>query len=401
MKFRVGARTDVGRVREGNEDSYMVHDPLFAVADGMGGHQGGEVASRLALETLKRVAERPDAGLAEVVREANRVVFRKAAQDPGLAGMGTTLTAVVADDDGLHLAHVGDSRAYLVRDGRLKQLTKDHTVVQKLVDEGRLTEIEAGMHPQRSILTNALGVDEEIRVDEETVEVRSGDRLLLCSDGLTGMIDDDRITEIIGAHDDPQAACDALVDAANEAGGQDNVTAVIIDVLDGDQDRAVTTAPTEEVTPVTSATAETPTPAPPEAEPEIAPSPAPREDVPSGRGRRGRWVRRLALWVLLPLILIAGALWAVKEFFVDRQWYVGESNGIVALYRGIPAEPLGFDLSTVVDDFPRLPATEVEKFPEYRNLEDGITAESEADAREIVTQMQLDLEAQRLEQAQP
>jgi PPM family protein phosphatase len=394
MRFRVGGRTDVGRVREGNEDSYMVHDPLFAVADGMGGHQGGEVASRLALETLQRVADHPDAGLAEVVREANRVVFSRASEDPGLAGMGTTLTALLAGDDGLHLAHVGDSRAYLVRDGRLRQLTKDHTVVQGFVDQGRMTEIEASMHPQRSILTNALGVDEEIRVDEQVVEVRPGDRLLLCSDGLTGMIDDDQILEILSAHDDPQAACDALVDAANEAGGQDNVTAVIVEVLDGDRGRAVTST-TEEV-PVAPATAEASSP---EAEPKTE-APAPPEKVPSERGR-GRWPRRIALWVVLPLILIAGSLWAVKELFVDRQWYVGESSGSVALYRGIPAAPLGFELSAVVDDFPMLPAAEVERFPEYRSLEDGITAESEADAREIITQMQLDLEAQRLEQAQP
>jgi serine/threonine protein phosphatase PrpC len=400
VRFRVGARTDVGRVREGNEDSYMVHEPLFAVADGMGGHQGGEVASRLALETLKRVAESPDAELADVVREANRVVFRKAAQDPGLAGMGTTLTAVLAGDGGLLLAHVGDSRAYLVRDGRMKQLTKDHTVVQRLVDEGRLTQIEASMHPQRSILTNALGVDEEIRVDEEILEVRPGDRLLLCSDGLTGMIDDDRISDLLGANRDPQAACDALVDAANEAGGQDNVTAVVIDVLDGGPDQAATTAPTEQITTAPPATAETPSPAVVEPEAEAPPAPA-GEEVPAGRGRRGGWVRRLVLWLLVPVILVAGALWAVKELFIDRQWYVGESNGIVALYRGIPAEPLGLDLSTVVDDFPMISAAEITQFPEYRDLEEGITAESEADARDIITQMQLDLEAQRMEQAQP
>jgi protein phosphatase len=402
MKFRVGARTDVGRVREGNEDSYMVHGHLFAVADGMGGHQGGEVASRLALETLKRLAERPKAGLAEVVREANRAVFRKAAQDPGLAGMGTTLTAALAGDDGLYLAHVGDSRAYLVRDGRLRQLTKDHTVVQRLVDEGRLSQIEAGMHPQRSILTNAIGVDEEIRVDEETLTVRPGDRLLLCSDGLTGMIDDDRIVEILGANDDPQAACDALVDAANEAGGQDNVTAVIVDVLDGDATRAQTADTTEDVSPAPPATAETPSPTPPEARQEAAPpSRAGGDEALWGRGRRSGGVRRLVLWVLIPIILIAAALWAVKEFFIDRQWYVGESKGVVALYRGIPAEPLGLELSTVAEEFPTIPAAEGTQFPEYRDLEEGITAESETDAREIITQMQLDLEAQRMEQAQP
>ena len=248
MRLRVGARTDVGRVREGNEDSYMVHEPLFAVADGMGGHQGGEVASNLALEVLQPIAQEPPPDgdsaprLAQVVREANQVVLERASGDPSLSGMGTTLTAVLAGTGRrIHLAHVGDSRAYLLRDGEMTQLTRDQTVVQRLVDEGRITPEEAEIHPQRSILTNALGVDREIEVEEASYELKAGDRLLLCSDGLSGMVPEDDIRRILLDVEDPQAACDALVDEANEAGGQDNITAVVLDVVEDEGAAAETT----------------------------------------------------------------------------------------------------------------------------------------------------------------
>ncbi|MGH2546761.1 MAG: Stp1/IreP family PP2C-type Ser/Thr phosphatase, partial [Actinomycetota bacterium] len=228
MRFVVGARTDVGRVREGNEDSYMVREPLFAVADGMGGHQGGEVASKLALDTLREATD--GAALAQAVQDANRAVFEQAGRDPELAGMGTTLTAFLADGDTLRLAHVGDSRAYLLRDGVLQRITTDHTVVEGLVEKGELTAQEATIHPQRSILTRAIGVDGEVQVDQASIQARPGDRLLLCSDGLTGMVDEADIQRILEENVDPQAAAEALVDAANEAGGQDNITAVVVDV---------------------------------------------------------------------------------------------------------------------------------------------------------------------------
>ena len=363
MKFRVGARTDVGRVREGNEDSYMVQDPLFAVADGMGGHQGGEVASSLALETLKQITDEPESELAGVVQEANRVVFRKASQDPGLAGMGTTLTAVLGEGEALRLAHVGDSRAYLLRDGELKRITKDHTIVERLVEEGRITQREAEIHPQRSILTRALGVDEEIQVDEDTIEVRPGDRLLLCSDGLTGMVSEEDILQILTDAEDPQTASERLVDAANEAGGQDNITAVVIDILEPSA-KTDTTASSRSLEEGFAARA-------------------------SGGGRR---LRRVMVWVLLPAILIGAALWTIKTYYVDRQWFVGESNGNVALFRGIPAEPLGIELSTLVEET-QIPVPEISALREYQTLGDGITAESEQDARDIITQMQEDLQA--------
>jgi PPM family protein phosphatase len=372
IRVQVGACTDVGRVREGNEDAYVVREPLFAVADGMGGHQGGEVASNLALERLERATD-GDSDLADVVREANRAVFEQAAQDPGLAGMGTTLTAVRVQDERLHLAHVGDSRMYLLRDGRLERITRDHTVVEQLVDQGRMSAEDAKIHPQRSILTRALGVDEDIQVDEADVDVRPGDRVLLCSDGLTGMVDEDRILSILTDTPDPQAACAALIEAANEAGGQDNITAVVLDVLDEAQPIA-----TE------SGTA-------PRAEPAVPVTQA-------GARPKRRWATAM-IWLLVILVVVGGGLFLVKRYWIDRQWYLGESNGRVTVFQGIPAAPLGFELSDVVE-VTELPAEEVTPFPEYRDLGEGITAESEEDAQAILDQMRADVNAARREAAQ-
>jgi serine/threonine protein phosphatase PrpC len=353
-RFRVGARTDVGRVRKGNEDSYMATEPLFAVADGMGGHRGGGVASKLALDTLKKAAGGTLA-LPEVVKEANEAVFRKASADRALTGMGTTLTALLAEGEHLKLAHVGDSRAYLVRDGELQRITKDHTLVERMVDEGRITPEDAEIHPQRSILTRALGVDEDVQIDQATIEARPGDRIVLCSDGLTGMVGEERILEILSQHDDPQAASDALVDAANEAGGVDNVTVVVIDVIDEAGKQAT------------------------------APPAAP----PSARRR----IPPVLLKTMIPLVLIALALVAIKAMFIDQQWFVGESNGNVAVYRGIPARPLGLDLATLVEET-QIPVEAVAAIPAYQNVAGGITASSEDDARAIVAQMERDLVAQ-------
>jgi PPM family protein phosphatase len=374
MNFRVGARTDVGRVREGNEDAFLAEDPLFAVADGMGGHQGGEVASQLALETLGRISGQPtpdgDAApqLAETVREANQAVLDKASSDPGLAGMGTTLTAVLAARDRIFLAHAGDSRAYLLRDGELSRLTKDHTVVERLVDQGRLTSEEAAIHPQRSIVTNALGVDRDIQVDEAAHEVQAGDRLLLCSDGLTGMVSEDDILRVLTDERDPQAAADALVAAANEAGGQDNITAVVVDA-EGDEGSGAPSRPRGRTDEDWEAPARMP---------------------PSEAGRR--WPRRVLLWVVLPLLVVAGALFGVKRLFIDQQWFVGVDDGQVALFRGIPGRPLGMSLASL-ERRTDLPAGAVQRFTAWEDLDQGITADSEEQAEELISQMRADLEA--------
>jgi protein phosphatase len=237
MRLSSFAGTDVGRARSGNEDSYFCGGTVFAVADGLGGHQGGEVASAAAVEPLAALDGREFAGpgeaaeaLAAAIREGNAAILERAAGDPGLWGMGTTVTAAaLAGDRHLQLAHVGDSRAYLLRDGSLDQLTTDHTVVGELVRRGRLTPEQAAIHPERSILTRAVGLDPRVPVDTpDPLELRDGDQVLLCSDGLTEAVDDGRIAELLSAADDGEAACRSMIDAANAAGGPDNITVVLL-----------------------------------------------------------------------------------------------------------------------------------------------------------------------------
>jgi serine/threonine protein phosphatase PrpC len=238
MRLSSFAGSDVGRLRSGNEDSHFCGQTVFAVADGLGGHQGGEVASAAAVEPLARLDGRSfkDAGeaaeaLAAAIREANEAILDRAAGDPALYGMGTTVTAAVAGGGYLQLAHVGDSRAYLLRGGTLEQLTTDHTVVGELVRRGRLTPQQAAVHPERSILTRAVGLDPRVPVDlPDPLEVQPGDQLLLCSDGLTEAVADGRIAELLSAAPDGQVACRSLIDAANDAGGPDNITVVLVRV---------------------------------------------------------------------------------------------------------------------------------------------------------------------------
>jgi PPM family protein phosphatase len=239
MRLSSFAGSDVGRMRSGNEDSYFCGQIVFAVADGLGGHQGGEVASAAAVEPLAHLDGRgfADPGeaaeaLATAVREANQAILDRAAGDPALYGMGTTVTAAAVTGDGhVQLAHVGDSRAYLLREGALDQLTTDHTVVGELVRRGRLTPQQAAIHPERSILTRAVGLDPRVPVDlPDPLELRSGDQLLLCSDGLTEAVADDQIAALLSAAPDGQVACRSLIDAANQAGGPDNITVVLVRV---------------------------------------------------------------------------------------------------------------------------------------------------------------------------
>ena len=238
MRLSSFAGSDVGRTRSGNEDSYFCGQTVFAVADGLGGHQGGEVASATAVEPLARLDGRQftDPGeaaeaLATAIREANEAILDRAAGDPALYGMGTTVTAAAAGDGYIQLAHVGDSRAYLLRDGAFDQVTTDHTVVGELVRRGRLTPAQAAVHPERSILTRAVGLDPRIPVDApDPIELRPGDQVLLCSDGLTEAVPDPGIAEILSAQPDGHAACQALIDTANRNGGPDNITVVLLRV---------------------------------------------------------------------------------------------------------------------------------------------------------------------------
>jgi protein phosphatase len=238
LRFRAGAATDVGRVRDHNEDGYLVDDTLglIAVADGMGGHRGGEVASAAALDAL-RIAFGAGATIDGAVATANEIVHEQSLADRNLRGMGTTLTAGALGIDGtLTLGHVGDSRAYLVRDGELARITTDHSLVEELIRAGELTEEEAERDPRRSRITRALGLEPSVTVDLESVDLRDGDRLLLCSDGLTTMVREDEIAALVVDEDDPEEVARRLVDTANEHGGVDNITVVIIDIQeDGEE----------------------------------------------------------------------------------------------------------------------------------------------------------------------
>jgi len=232
VRLLVATRTDVGRVRAGNEDAFLAIDDgtLVAVADGMGGHQAGEVASAMAIESLHDGLAQ-GVPIADAIEAANTAVVTRAARELDLRGMGTTLTAGVLDGSRLVIGHVGDSRCYLLRDGALTQVTTDHSVVAELIAAGELTEAEALVDPRRAMITRALGIDATVQVDVLDLDLEPGDRLLLCSDGLTTMVRDPAIAEILTSEPDRERAAAELVEAANLAGGADNITVLVADVV--------------------------------------------------------------------------------------------------------------------------------------------------------------------------
>lgn len=239
MNPRYGAFSHKGKVRELNEDSYLAEGTLFAVADGLGGHQAGEVASSMALEEVEKRLQAKEGDEDHLARikdsiEAANLRVLKAAANPERQGMATTLTAAVIRGSKLYLGHVGDSRAYLLRDGALRRLTADHSMVQELVNRGKLSSDEADHHPQRNVLTRALGTSPEIDVDLISLSLASGDRVLLATDGLSSSISDDAISSIISKAKDPQGICEELADAANSEGGQDNITVVVVEIPGGE-----------------------------------------------------------------------------------------------------------------------------------------------------------------------
>jgi serine/threonine protein phosphatase PrpC len=236
---RAAGLTDTGRRRRQNEDAFVCEPPLFAIADGMGGAQAGELASRLAAAAIEEAgaAVGDEAGVAGAVRAANARIFERSLTDPAVAGMGTTATVALVDEHAgtLTLAHVGDSRAYRYRGGELEQLTTDHSLVAELVRSGRLTEAEAAVHPHRSVITRALGTEADVEVDTLSLELEPGDLVLLCSDGLSAMVRDDEIARLLeGSDRDPHVSAERLVRAANAAGGEDNVTVVLFEMLEGE-----------------------------------------------------------------------------------------------------------------------------------------------------------------------
>ncbi len=296
---RVASVTDTGKRRLRNEDAYVCAPPLFAIADGMGGAQAGEIASQLAASAIGE-ADRGIHGedaVAELVQAANARVYRRAVEDPAAAGMGTTVTVALVDakERSVTIGHVGDSRAYRIRGDALEQLTADHSLVAELVRTGRLTPEQAADHPHRSVITRAVGTEPSVDVDTFTLEALAGDLYLLCSDGLTDMIDDDEILEQAKAGERrPDAVAQRLVDAANRAGGADNITVIAFEVVEGDGE------------PEAAPESETPEPV----DAAVAAVPAPVSKRGAGKGGRA-----LALLGLVVVLIAAGLVvwWSIHR----------------------------------------------------------------------------------------
>jgi PPM family protein phosphatase len=358
------ADSDTGRARRANEDAFFAHAPVFAVADGMGGAQAGEVASRTVVDRLRRGL--PDGGspeerLAALATEANELIHRKAAEDEQRAGMGTTLTAAYVDEDAVSFGHVGDSRAYLFRDGKLQQLTNDHSLVGEMVRRGKLTAEQAEEHPQRSIITRALGPEPTVEVDHMTTFARDGDVFLICSDGLTSMVGDDLIEGVLRDRSpDLNAAGHALIDAANAAGGRDNITVILFRVEDvggpatSNQETMVgETAPTaaevraaaDAAAATTSTATATATEAPPRTEAD-EPGRSPKRAIPASAMPAPRRRRRRLPFAIVAVVAVVAVLGVAAWLATRAVFFVGtDSAGVVTIYRGLPYElPFGLKL---------------------------------------------------------
>lgn len=335
-----GSRTEVGHVREHNEDSLVVTPPLFAVADGMGGHEAGEVASEIAIKTLAELApEGPDGeALARAVVAANLEVIKAPRKGIGREGMGTTLTAGILEGERLVIAQVGDSRAYLLHQGRLQQLTRDHSLMADMIEAGQLTEAEARVHPNRSVITRAIGSDPHMQPDIYELNVETGDRILLCSDGVTTMIEDPEIARIMSRSETAQECADNLVAAALEAGGYDNATAIVMDV----------------------------------------------EGFRVAREHKEkRKSRALYAFLVAALIAIFAAAGFAAYQYVHNSAYLINQDGKVAVYRGLNEELLGMPLSSL----DRVTDVDVSKLQPSvaTRLNDGISAGSMEEADEIIS----------------
>jgi protein phosphatase len=337
-------RTDTGRQRSANEDSFFVRAPIFVVADGMGGAQAGEVASKAAADAFD--VDLPDGPPEQVLREtivaANRTIHELARADPSRAGMGTTLTAAIVDAVGEEVAigHVGDSRAYRLRSGKLEQLTRDHSLVEEMRRKGQITDAQAEDHPQRSIITRALGPEPEVEPDLQTVPAAAGDVFLICSDGLTTMLGEEQIAKLLAGASSMSAAVRALVDEANRAGGRDNITALAFRL----EDAAAPQQSHEEATLIGSTAAEAGLTTTEVRRRAAAAAARDRREQLATKQPRRPIVRR-ALKVLAVLVVLAAI--AFGAWYGNRQvWFLGsDESGRVTLYRGLPYElPFGIEL---------------------------------------------------------
>jgi PPM family protein phosphatase len=346
--------SDVGRQRESNEDALFLSPPLFAVADGMGGARAGEVASELATKAFEEhgeSAEPPERQLTELAQAANSRIHDLASRDESLRGMGTTLTGAIVSDREVAIGHVGDSRAYRLRDGALEQLTRDHSLVAELERSGQISPEAAEHHPQKSIITRALGPEPDVEVDTYTVPARDGDVFLLTSDGLTGMVADDELAGILSKAPSLEEAAASLVRAANQNGGRDNITVVLFRLGAGEEgEDGGDEEPGAGETIAGQVTAEDVHAA---GEPETTMSTASprrrgaRRPRPLPTPRRKRRLAPALLRGLVVLLLVGGigtGLWALSR----QVWFVGTDDaGLVALYRGVPYDlPFGIHLYT-------------------------------------------------------
>jgi len=323
--------TDTGRRRRHNEDAYVCEPPLFAVADGMGGAQAGELASGLAAAALRDETGELAGGeqrVDDLIQEANRRVYQRQSEDASASGMGTTMTVALVENGRVAIGHVGDSRAYLVRDRKLEQLTEDHSLVAELVRSGKLSPEEADSHPQRSVITRVLGTDPDVDVDTFSVDTMAGDLFLLCSDGLTSMVDDETILRLVERNrDDLNAAAKALVRAANKGGGEDNITVIFFEIADAgatdETERTVTLPAVEDDDADTL-----------DEHSGVPPIAVEKRDEDGHAGRR-------ALFALLALLLIVAAC-GVAVWGLWRSHFVGaESDGHVVVYQGLPWNVVG------------------------------------------------------------
>lgn len=373
--WRFGAKSDVGLVRDGNEDSLYAGPRLLVVADGVGGSVAGEIASKLAVQTLAPLDTDPAitdplAALRDAILHADVALRDAIAHDPQLTGMGTTLTAILAVGDTVVLAQLGDSRAYLFRAGELSQISHDHTLVQSLVDEGQITAEEAQVHPRRSWILRALDGRGEAEPDLIPLAPVTGDRYLLCSDGLSDYVDHAAIEAALAQGDDPQQTCDRLVELGLQAGAPDNVTCIVAEPVAGTQAAA---------SPVVAGAVSTPDRSKPALPGEAV---TPRYVNAS---RRGSGVgRRLAI-VAVILIVLVGAAIGGTALYVRSQWYVADNQGNVAVFRGVQGSAAGVSLSRL-EEQSNLPATALPQDDRDR-LSNGITASSHSAADSVVSSL--------------
>lgn len=343
-----GVRTDVGLVRGHNEDAYTLAPPLFAVCDGMGGHEAGEVASAIAAEAIEKNApdELDDVALGAAIEAANLAIINSAEQGVGKAGMGCTATAVMLVGEKMAVAHVGDSRCYLLRGGTLVRVTHDHSYVEELVDAGEITADEARVHPARSIITRALGSDPELYADHFTLDVEKGDRIILCSDGLNSMVPDDQIEDVAITSPTPQDCANGLVDAALASGGHDNVTVLVIDVS--------------------------------------------RDVVAESHARQLRKRARNVVLAVLAVALLTMGLWGV---LVNSSYFVGSEDGHVAIFKGLKGNILGFDMYEL-SEFTDVMVNELPSATR-NSLETGVVVSGEQEARDTVASYRTQIQAER------